>query len=180
MLSCDENMAAMDPTRRQHMPAMIREAICGDAGPMADTPLGVLVRFTLGGFWNSIFPRTMSMVFEVCQKWVAAQKAAAKRAGEVAYISTNDVLVSAYMRCFHPPPPPRDATATSITGLMSINFRGRVPGLGDDAIGNYEELMAYAPADFATPVLIRRSVSGPCYRRARRVLLRACRRSGRT
>ena len=49
---------------------------------------------------------------------------------------------------------------------MAINFRNKIDGCGDDDVGNYEDLLAYTPRDYASPSLIRRSVSGIPYFRA--------------
>mmetsp|Transcript_4307 Transcript_4307/g.13061 ORF Transcript_4307/g.13061 Transcript_4307/m.13061 type:complete len:141 (+) Transcript_4307:3-425(+) len=49
---------------------------------------------------------------------------------------------------------------------MAVNFRGKIDGCGDDDVGNYEDLIAFTPRDYASPSLIRRSVSGPQYFRA--------------
>lgn len=49
---------------------------------------------------------------------------------------------------------------------MAINLRGKVETCEASDVGNYEELVTYMPADFATPALIRKSVNGAPYTRA--------------
>ena len=43
---------------------------------------------------------------------------------------------------------------------MAINFRNRLENCDDNDVGNYEDLVTYRPADFATPQLIRKSLEG--------------------
>ena len=73
----------------------------------------------------------------------------------MAFVSTNDCAVSTFLNCLRPD-----------CAMMAINFRGRLEGCGEAEVGNYEDLITYMKGDYETSVLLRRSVSGPPYRRA--------------
>jgi len=72
---------------------------------------------------------------------------AAKEAG-ISFVSTNDVITSWFMNQISCP-----------TGVMSINLRGRLSGHTDLHVGNYENTMFYKKEDYATPALIRHSLT---------------------
>jgi hypothetical protein len=91
----------------------------------------------------------------VSASWLAEQKTAAAAAGEVAYVSTNDCTVSAFLNCLRPD-----------CAIMAINFRGKLAGCGEADAGNYEDLITYMRGDYETAALLRRSVDGAPYRRA--------------
>ena len=80
---------------------------------------------------------------------VEAAKAQAKAGGEVAWVSTNDVVTSAFLRL-----------TGCRTGFMALDCRGRVEGCRAEQAGNMEFGIIYEPADFASPALIRQSLSG--------------------
>ena len=63
-------------------------------------------------------------------------------------LSSNDCIVSDFLQ-----------KLACDCALMAMNFRGRVEGCEDDDVGNYEDLLTYHPADYATPGLIRQSVT---------------------
>lgn len=46
---------------------------------------------------------------------------------------------------------------------MAVNFRGRVGGCGEKDVGNYVDILSHTPSDYATPDLIRKSVTPPVY-----------------
>jgi hypothetical protein len=93
--------------------------------------------------------------FCLSHKWVKQQKqqALADDAGNddswtPTFVSTNDILVSWFFRN-------TDATL----GLILWDFRGRLDGYGKDLAGNYSRSMAFFPADYASPLLVRKSLS---------------------
>lgn len=43
--------------------------------------------------------------------------------------------------------------------MMATNLRGRIGGLGDNAVGYYIVLVGYTPADYASPALVRKSIT---------------------
>lgn len=70
-------------------------------------------------------------------------------------LSTNDVIVS---DCFKVSKPD--------LGLMSINFRGRIENCYENDAPNYFNTIIYRPPDYASPDLIRESISGKRFKRA--------------
>jgi len=84
---------------------------------------------------------------------VEKAKAEAKAGGAVAYVSTNDVVTSAFFRA-----------SGCRNGHMAVDCRGRIDGCAPDHAGNNEFFIMYEPTDFASPALIRQSL--PKLRRA--------------
>ena len=157
MLSHEAKIEALSPTRKQELPEKILEAMGGEPSLMAASPPGFLLRFAGGMLQNAVFPMTKSLGFVVDPNWIEQQKKAAKNNEDksVQYVSTNDIIVSSFSKSC-------EADCVS----MAINFRGRIDGCEESDLGNYEDLVTYMPTDFATPVLIRKSVIGPLYTRA--------------
>jgi len=71
-----------------------------------------------------------------------------QRTGSTAFVSTNDILVSAFSNLTH-----------SDVSMMAINWRGKISDCTEQDVGNYVDLMCYTPADYASPALIRKSIS---------------------
>ena len=84
---------------------------------------------------------------------VEKAKTEAKAAGAVPYVSTNDVVTSAFFRA-----------SKCRNGHMAVDCRGRIEGCTPDLAGNNEFFIMYEPSDFASPALIRQSL--PKLRRA--------------
>jgi hypothetical protein len=149
ILSSDCEVQALSPVRKQDMPSKILEAMGGEPSLMAESPPGFLFRFIGGQLYNYVFPATKAVGFYISEEWIAEQKKE-KNNDDVKFISTNDILVSTFCNLLD-----------CDIALMAINFRGRINDCGHDDVGNYEDLMTYTRADYATPSLIRRSVSPP-------------------
>ena len=154
MLSGEATVEALSPVRKQELAARILEATGGEPSLMAASPPGFLMRFVGGMLRNKLLPATESLGFVVDPAWIEERKGAS-RGDDVPYVSTNDVITSAFFRACEP-----DCAS------MTINFRGRIDGCTEDDVGNYEDMITYMPADFETPALIRRSVTGPPFVRA--------------
>ena len=89
------------------------------------------------------------VVFPVDNDRVATIKQAAVAAKRVVYVSTNDIVTSAFCRA-------TDADWC----MMAINMRRRLPCLPDaNVAGNYEYVLHYTRSDFASPSLIRASLT---------------------
>lgn len=155
MLSADVRVMSMQPVRKQDLPAKILEAMGGTPSIATACPPGYLARILSGKLRSALFPQTKYCGFDISAEWLAGQKESAVRAGEVAFVSTNDCVTSGFFNCLQPN-----------IGIMLINFRGRIAGCDDDDMGNYEEFLMYLKDDYATPALLRKSVSGPPYHRA--------------
>lgn len=70
------------------------------------------------------------------------------------FVSTNDILTSEYFR-----------STDCDMGAIAINYRNRIDGLTDEFFGNYEGVVCYQREDFATPQLIRASLSNGRFKR---------------
>lgn len=96
---------------------------------------------------------------------IKSAKSEACQADDIDFVSTNDVLVSAF----------GNMTQARVT-LMPINFRGRLPGFNENDAGNYEGALILCPDDYAEPGLIRKSLSSgpPTYLRQTTAALPGC------
>ena len=152
MLSEGSKVESLDPARKFHIPAKMVAAMNDEESLLQRAPPGFLCRFITAQIKNAIAPSTHCHAFYIDEDWVARAK---RDADGVAFVSTNDCVVSEFCSLLN-----------CDVALMAINFRGKVDGCGDDDVGNYEDLLAYTPRDYASPSLIRRSVTGPQYFRA--------------
>jgi len=75
-------------------------------------------------------------------------KASHARAAGLPFVSTNDVLTSWLLR-----------RASTSRGLMAVNWRNRLEGHTHLHAGNYENFILYDEEDYATPGMIRKSLS---------------------
>jgi hypothetical protein len=156
MLSSDATVAALDPARRQEIPGQILASMGGEPSLMARCPPGFLFRFLSSQMMNYLFPATKACGFYVSPKWIAAQKQKShslllQDSGvyDPPFISSNDILCSSFC-----------ALTACDVAMVNVNFRGRVAGLHDEHVGNYEDLLCLTPGDYHSPGLIRKSVSG--------------------
>ena len=152
MLSEGASVESLDPARKFDMPDKMVAAMHDERSLLQQASPGFLVRFITAQIKNAIAPSTHCHAFYIDEDWVARAK---RDADGVAFVSTNDCVVSEFCSLLN-----------CDVALMAINFRGKVDGCGDDDVGNYEDLLAYTPRDYASPSLIRRSVTGPSYFRA--------------
>jgi len=151
MLSDDAAVQSLDPTRRKDV--NIVEAMGGELSLMQQSPPGFLARFIGGQLRNSLMKETAFTGFYIDDAWLKSRKREA--ADGVPFVSTNDCVVSEFC-----------TRLGCDVALMAINFRGKIDGCGADLVGNYEDLLAYTPEDYATPARIRESVAAAPYMRA--------------
>ena len=116
MLSSEAKVEALDPTRKQELPARMLAAMGDEPSPMTACPPGFLASFVFAQVRSQLFPRTKAIGFDISPEWLAAQKATAAGGG-VPFVSTNDCIVSCFLNCL-------DADC----GLMPVNFRGKLDG----------------------------------------------------
>jgi hypothetical protein len=152
MLSEGASVESLDPARKFDIPDKMVAAMHDEHSLLQRAPPGFLVRFITAQVRNALMRETHCHAFYIDEAWVAARKATADG---VPYVSTNDCITSEFCSLLN-----------CDVALMAVNFRGKVDGCGDDDVGNYEDLIAYTPRDYASPSLIRRSVSGMPYFRA--------------
>lgn len=94
-----------------------------------------------------------------------ARVAEAKRAGAAGggYVSTNDVLTSGFFV----------ACGTTV-GLMGLDCRGRLEGVGDDLAGNYVTALVMDDGVFGSPADLREMYATTPYATTTRTLPGAC------
>jgi hypothetical protein len=90
--------------------------------------------------------------FHVDPERVSAAKSAAAESGQVAFVSTNDILTSAFF-----------TECRTRIGMMGIDCRDRIKGIGSDLAGNYVSVLTMDPETYGTPVSIRKMLSSPPY-----------------
>ena len=115
-----------------------------DLGEFIDSP-STIIHFLLTKLFQ---PRFRLHLYELDQDWIAKEKKASiKEDSSCTFVSTNDVVCSWFYRLVRVD-----------VGMMAANMRDRIPGLDKTYAGNYQIGIAYQPADYATPPLIRKSL----------------------
>ncbi|CAK4627311.1 unnamed protein product [Aphanomyces euteiches] len=154
MLSAKTAIEALSPTR---VPDFTKKADAVVKGGNDVVPLFSSLPFLANMASAVAFtPNPRFTVHTFNSEWIADEKAKYKDASPVGYVSTNDVLTSWALR-----------TTGCDIGIMAINFRGRVEGVGRHLAGNYESAVGYQPEDYATPDLVRASLATNGYRRVK-------------
>ena len=104
-----------------------------------------------------LYPNVKIQIQKIDSNWIKSQKQneslhLSSKYKDVAFVSTNDVLTTWIMNKLN-----------YDVSVMAINCRNRVTGITSELAGNYESVVAYRPADYAEPALIRKSLS--CFHR---------------
>eukprot|EP00316_Scyphosphaera_apsteinii_P015788 CAMPEP_0119324312 /NCGR_PEP_ID=MMETSP1333-20130426/62823_1 /TAXON_ID=418940 /ORGANISM="Scyphosphaera apsteinii, Strain RCC1455" /LENGTH=390 /DNA_ID=CAMNT_0007331991 /DNA_START=1 /DNA_END=1173 /DNA_ORIENTATION=+ len=151
MLSMTEAFVALTAQRKPQISKDINAALGEDGAAMFNAGF---VANAVGGLALAALKgqRLEVRMFHVNEAFIDAQKTEAKASG-ASFVSSNDIITSWVM----------ERSAAQL-GCMAVNFRGRVAGATSDLAGNYESLLFYRPADFASPALLRASL--PKLRRA--------------
>ena len=129
-----------------------------DASVAAEELMGVhktrwsqSIAFFTGMFIMKMFrPPQRKSVWIVSSDWLAEQKQTAVARG-VPFISSNDAITSWFL----------GSSNFCNIGLMAINMRGRVRNLGDEHVGNYENLLVFQKGEYESPADIRQAIIGP-------------------
>ena len=87
------------------------------------------------------------------EEQIATLKADAQSRGTVPFVSTNDIITSAFSNA-----------AAAHTCLMLVNLRERMHGLTEDHAGNYYNAMMFDTANAATPDRVRQALLHPRFR----------------
>jgi len=101
--------------------------------------------------------------FSLDAERVAKAKAAGAAEGGVEYVTTNDVLTSAFL-----------SVCGSRIGWMGFDCRGKVEGVGPDLAGNYVTALVLGPEVFGTPADLRRMYAEVPYVTTKRPLPGPC------
>ncbi|CAE7776298.1 unnamed protein product [Symbiodinium sp. CCMP2456] len=96
--------------------------------------------------------RTSHMPIVQCRyvrdDWVQKQKAAFQAQADVAFVSSNDLLTSWFLK----------ATQPSCAALL-LNMRNRMQGLEDKHAGCYASMLLFFPEEYKSPANIRRAIT---------------------
>ena len=154
MLSTDGCVTALDTTRHKNFP---EEAACvlgkKEAEFLTVLSPSLLMGYLVNIFWRKSTRRILSVEVAVngsAMEETKKQANAAALTNEVGFVSTNDVLTSAFFKA-----------AKTSANLMCMDMRSRINLNGQDldkTAGNLEQFMMYRPTDVATPSLIRKSL----------------------
>eukprot|EP00756_Hemistasia_phaeocysticola_P046096 Hpha_TRINITY_DN19863_c0_g1::TRINITY_DN19863_c0_g1_i1::g.132055::m.132055 len=153
MFSSNGSVTPMNVSRRQEF-SKEGFAATGEEG-------GAYLRsmtFLLNVIWGMFGREPSVFSYYLDPSRVKDAKAAAMSAADdphLSFVSTNDVVVSAFAR----------ASRLRLL-LMPINLRGRLTNYAPSDAGNYDSCFLLAPTDFATPLMIRGMLaSGPPFQR---------------
>lgn len=128
----------------------------------ADSP-GVICMFVCGMLPCCSGPKPQCFAFELDPERLAEAKSAAAQDGSVEYVTTNDILTSGFF-----------SECDCRIGMMGIDCRGRVEGIGQDQAGNYVSALVLDPDTFATPAAVRKMLSSTPYKTTMRPLPGCC------
>ena len=103
------------------------------------------------------------VAFALDMERLAAAKTAAAASGDVPYVSTNDVLTSAFF----------NETGARI-GMMGMDMRGRLDSISGDMAGNYVTVLAMDSDTFGTPAAVRKMLSATPHQTTGRPLPSCC------
>jgi len=101
--------------------------------------------------------------FHLDSERLAAAKTAAAANGDVSYVTTNDILTSGFFN-----------ECGARIGMMGMDCRERLEGIGKDLAGNYVTALTMDPDTFETPATVRKMLSSTPYETTMRQLPRCC------
>lgn len=148
LVNPEEPIVALDP-RRDFDLVKMRTEILGEGSNRAQDNLATVWHCAIFRRFH-FFPKPrlcQSFVLDAAKIEEEKMRIDRERDG-VRFISTNDIVTSWYAQ-----------NAGSVFTRMSVNFRGRYPGLTDDLCANFQGLVFLSsPQDTATPASIRKLV----------------------
>lgn len=158
MISCKAPVVSLRIERKHHLHEAMTKTMGGPAfmGCYSEPSLGFVFRIIRSVLLSFIMgPPTVVKLFVISDTWIKEQKKEGllikneeNDASLPKFLSSNDVMASKFLR---------------ITGcdeaLMTVNFRGKIPGCNELDAGNYYNFNPLRWADFRTPVGIRKVVN---------------------
>lgn len=148
MLGQQAAVTSMNPIRCKTFPQdMVKSMGKSESAIMSS---GKVMAHAVAGLISMTWKKAPAIqAFCIDHHWLGQQKEQHKAhaPADVPFVSTNDIVTSWFMR-----------ETKADFGLMAMNFRNRVPDIGDSDAGNYENAIVYRQPDFASPGMIRRSL----------------------
>eukprot|EP00605_Chrysophyceae_sp_TOSAG23-4_P001179 GSChrysophyteH1.ASY1.ANO1.1287.1 assembled CDS len=170
MLSPGSHVWAMNPQREPSFSENMRDQ-CGRKELEWMDTTGVMCMYTC-----AMMPALLGcgrkarcVAYEIDSDRLTAAKAAAVTASkgtdnEVEYVSTNDIVTSAFF----------NETSARI-GMMGMDCRGRIDGISNDLAGNYVTALTLDADSFGTPAALRKTLSSQPYKCTTQPLPTCCR-----
>jgi len=145
--SASGEVRALDPKRKMDFGEKVKDVVLGMDTQQAFMSVSAIVSMMKGMFFGG---KVRGFTGFVDAEGVAQAKAAAKRRGVVPFVSTNDILTSAFS----------NAIGADVC-LMLMNLRGRMAGLAANLAGNYEKCLLFDSANASSPDGIRLALRHP-------------------
>lgn len=147
MISSEGTPSPMSPTRKHSIETQKKTAV-GEEEWRFSTSRGVKCNYLTSMLFGS---KPLIESYYLSADRVAKSKAEAVKMGREQFVSTNDIMTSAFAR------------ATNARVLyMAINCRERLPDFTASDAGNYEAPLVFGPEEYDAPELIRKTLkTGP-------------------
>jgi hypothetical protein len=151
-LSAPEEVRALEPTRKLDFSKNAEKVLETKEKAFGMPLMSSMMSGMLGTVVKRTFTGRKTRVFRglIDEEQIATLKADAQSRGTVPFVSTNDIITSAFCNA-----------AAAHTCMMAINLRERMHGLTEDHAGNYVKTLAFDSANAATPDRIRQSLLHP-------------------
>lgn len=144
----EQHVVKLNPERRLKL-RKEQIAILGKEEEGHLTSKAWTLTYVIGLLWAKLmFKQTRRQFALVDMSKVKEAKILATKDGEVDFVSTNDVITSWFFN-----------QTQCTTAKMAINWRNRLTGLTERNAGNYINIIFYQKEDYASPALIRKSLS---------------------
>jgi len=152
-LSAEENVQALQPKRKLDFSQNVKTVLETNA----DDEMGLRFKLSMGlsvvgTLLKRTFARRKTRMFSglIDAEKIAQVKTDAASKGTVPFVSTNDIITSAFSNA-----------AGADTCVMAINLRERMSGLTECHAGNYIDTMMFDGANASTPDRIRLALTHP-------------------
>jgi len=147
-LSAPEEVRALEPTRKLDFSKNATELLETSDETCQKQLMSSWIVGALGNVMKRTFAGHKTRVFRglIDDEQIATLKADAQRRGTVPFVSTNDIITSAFA----------NATAAH-TCMMAMDLRERMHGLTERHAGSYVNCLMFDTANAATPDRIRQS-----------------------
>jgi len=146
----DASVPSLNPERNPEFDAAVKDAL-GESKVNWMESGSMKLMFIRNLIRNKFKGKPLELhAWYVNEDFVEAQKKVAKEAGDVPFVSANDILTSWFAKrnkCDY--------------AMMAINFRDRLLDLSASHAGNYESVVAYWPDEFETPAGVRKALTTP-------------------